>query len=131
VFAACAHGIEVSEDLGETWSNRIDGLDQPYCRAVTVCGDAVLVSSSRGPRGGDAAVYRGTRKGDRFERCRAGLPDAFDQNVDSAWLDALPDGSLAAFAASTGDVFSSVDQGATWTAVASALPGIRCLLLMP
>ena len=63
VLAACAGGLSVSTDRGVTWSTRTDGLDARYSRAVAVCGDAVLVSASNGPRGGKAAVYRGPLAG--------------------------------------------------------------------
>ena len=59
VLAACAGGLATSTDRGATWSMRDDGLAAPYMRGVTVCGDAVLVSTSNGPRGGRSGVYRG------------------------------------------------------------------------
>ncbi len=59
VLAACAGGLAMSDDRGTTWTFRSDGLEAPYSRGVVVCGDAVLVSASDGPRGGRAGVYRG------------------------------------------------------------------------
>ena len=97
VLAACAGGLAISADRGATWTMRSEGLDAPYSRAVAVCGDAVLVSASNGPRGGRAAVYRGALGGGSFERCTAGLPEWFDDNIDTYCLDALNDGSFAAF----------------------------------
>src|SRR6266566_2895224 len=99
VLAACAGGLAVSTDRGGTWSFRTEGLDARYSRAVAVCGEVVLVSSSNGPRGGRAAVYRADLAGGTFERCLAG-PGWFDGNIDSYCLDALPDGSAAAFGTS-------------------------------
>ena len=115
VLAACAGGLAVSEDRGVTWTLRADGLEAPYSRAVTVCGDVVLVSASSGPRGGRSAVYRGALASGGFERCRDGLPEWFDDNIDSACLDALPDGSSAAFGTSDGQLFGSLDAGSSWT----------------
>jgi hypothetical protein len=129
VLAACARGLAVSEDRGDSWSLRTDGLDATYCRGVAVCGDAVLVSASNGPGGGHGAVYRGRLDGGALERCREGLPDWFDDNIDSYCLDAVPD--LAAFATADGRVFASRDQGGSWAEVASDLPSIGCLLVMP
>jgi hypothetical protein len=131
VLAACAGGLAVSEDRGSTWTFRADGLEAPYSRTVTVCGDAVLVSASRGPRGGRSAVYRGALANGGFERCRAGLPEWFDDNVDSSCLDALPDGSFAAFGTSDGQLFGSQDAGASWIELASGLPAVRRVLVLP
>ena len=72
VLAACAGGLAVSTDRGRSWTMRTEGLEARYSRGVVVCGDAVLVSASRGPRGGRAAVYRGDLAGGGFERCRDG-----------------------------------------------------------
>src|SRR5262249_2421624 len=107
VLAACAGGLAVSSDRGETWVVRTDGLDARYSRGVVVCGDMALVSASRGPRGGQAAVYRGALAGDGFERCRGGLPEWFDDNIDTHCLDGPPDGSLVAFGTRDGRGFAS------------------------
>jgi hypothetical protein len=131
VLAACARGLAVSDDLGETWSYRTDGLEATYCRGVTVCGDSILISASRGPRGGGAALYRGAMSDGPLERCRTGLPDTFDDNIDSGCLDALPDGRLVAFATSDGRVFASDDQGGRWAEAANGLGPVRCLIVLP
>jgi len=129
VFAACARGLAVSRDRGGSWILRAGGLHATYCRGVAVCGDTVLLSASNGPRGGRSGVYRGRLDGGGFERCTEGLPEWFEHNVDSSCLDAVPD--LAAFGTEDGRVFGSSDQGGTWVEVASGLPPVRCLLVMP
>jgi hypothetical protein len=131
VLAACAHGLAVSQDQGESWTLRAEGLHAHYCRAVAVCGDSVLLSASTGPGGGRAAVYRGRLDRGRFERCRNGLPEWFDENIDTYRLDAIPDRGLAAFALSDGRVYASEDEGASWRQVATGVPEIECLLLAP
>ena len=131
VLAACAGGLATSADRGSTWTMRSDGLDAPYSRAVAVCGDAVLVSASTGPRGGRAAVYRGGLGGGSFERCD-GRPAAwFADNIDTYCLDALNDGSFAAFGTGDGHLFGSADAGATWGELASGLPPIQHVLVVP
>jgi hypothetical protein len=125
VLAPSARGLAVSEDRGDTWSMRTDGLHASYCRGVAVAGDTVLVSASDGPRGSNSAVYHGDAKGGPLERCT----DVFDRNVDSAWLDAA--GDLAAFGTEDGRVFASTDGGAAWTDVASDLPAIHRVLVLP
>lgn len=129
LLAACARGLAVSPDAGETWRFNADGLHATYCRSVAVCGDVLLLSASDGPDGGHGAVYRGGLDGGSLERCRAGLPEWFDANIDSRCLDAVPDAKLAAFGTADGRVFASLDQGATWGQVASDLPPIDCLLV--
>ena len=96
---------------------------------MAVCGDLVLVSASRGPRGGRSAVYRSALARGPFERCRNGLPEWFEDNVDTSCLDALPDGSLAAFGTADGSVFATEDAGATWAQVASGLPALHHVLV--
>ena len=130
VFAACALGLAVSRDDGETWSIDHEGLHSTYCRGVTVCGDTVLVSASNGPRGGRAAVYRRAAGGaGPFERSRTGLPEWFDGNIDTAWLDATPE--LAAFGTSDGRVFASANEGSTWEEMAAGLPSVGAVLVTP
>ena len=106
-----------------------DGLHSTYCRGVTVCGDTVLLSASNGPRGGQGAVYRRGLGGGPLERCRAGLPEWFDDNIDSACLDATP--GLAAFGTGDGRIFASEDEGSTWHEVASGLPAVGCVSVVP
>jgi hypothetical protein len=129
ILAACASGLAVSADHGGTWTLRSDGLDAPYSRAVAVVGDTVLLSASNGPRGGRCAVYRGDLAGGAFERCRTGLPESFDDNIDSYCLDARPEGPLAAFGTSDGRVFTSEDAGVSWGELASGLPPIQRVLV--
>lgn len=130
VLAAGARGLSVSADKGATWSMRTDGLQARYSRAVVVCGDHLLMSTSNGPRGGHAGVYRGGLAGGPFERCRTGLPEWFDDNIDTYCLDALNDGSYAAFAAD-GRVYGSDDGGVTWIELVTDLPPVHHLLLVP
>jgi len=130
VLAAGARGLSTSTDKGATWSLRSDGLESRYCRAVVVCGDQVLVSASSGPRGGHAGVYRAGLTAGRFERCRVGLPEWFDDNIDSYCLDALNDGSYAAFGTADGRVYGS-DDGVSWVELATGLPPVHHMLLMP
>jgi hypothetical protein len=131
VLAACAGGLASSTDRGATWTYRTDGLEARYSRAVAVCGDALLMSASNGPRGGRAAVYRGTLTGGTFQRCRAGLPEWFDDNIDTYCLDALPDGSFAAFGTSDGRLYGSTEEGTTWNERASGLPTVQRVLVLP
>jgi len=130
VYAAGAYGLSMSRDAGETWRVLTAGLHATYCRSVALCGTSVLLSASSGPGRGRAALYRSGLEAAAFERCRDGLPEWFEGNIDSLCLDALPDGSLAAFATEAGDLYASADQGGSWTQVAAGLR-IHCVLTLP
>ena len=129
VLAASAVGLAVSVDGGSSWRIEREGLHATYARAVAVAGDRVLLSVSNGPRGGRAAVYRtALEPGTTFERCTEGLPEWFDGNIDSGWLDAR--GSEVAFGTGDGEVFVSDDAGGRWTRAATDLPSIRAVRLV-
>ena len=126
VLAACAKGLAVSEDAGDTWDYRSDGMHADYCRAVAVAGEFVLVSASTGPRGGRAAVYRAPLDGSSpFEPCTAGRPGWLQGNIDSHCLVAV--GTEAAFGTEDGRVFTTSDRGETWEEAAVSLPAVACL----
>jgi hypothetical protein len=131
VLAAGARGLSVSTDRGSTWSLRADGLEARYSRAVVVCGDRLLVSASSGPRGGHAGVYRAGLTDGAFRRCRAGLPEWFDDNIDTYCLDAMNDGSYAAFGTTDGRVYGSEDRGQTWTHLATVPDRVHHVLVVP
>ena len=131
LYAAAAHGIAISADRGETWSHHREGLHAPYCRAVAVSGETVLLSASLGPGGGEAGLYRVAPDGSSLERVTAGLPAAIEGNIDTYCLDALPDGAFSALATPGGRVFGSEDQGTRWDLLADGLPDVRCLLVLP
>lgn len=125
VLAACAVGLAVSTDDGRTWRVSDDGLEATYARAVAVSGDTVLLTASNGPMGERSAVYRRPVGRDvPFERCRNGLPEWFDGNIDTFWLDGGADGS-AAFVSAEGDVYVSADEGSSWETVATGVAGPR------
>jgi hypothetical protein len=130
VLAATARGLADSADAGGSWTYLTAGMHARYCRAVALAGDTVLVSASTGPRGGHAALYRRPLDAPAeapFQRCRDGLPEWFDGNIDTACVDARS--TAVAFGTAGGEVFTSGDAGATWDRVAGGLPPVRCLLL--
>ncbi len=128
-LAACADGLAVSADAGASWAVVDDGLHATYSRAVALSGGTVLLSASTGPGGRHSAVYRRPLRADgSFERCRSGLPEWLDGNVDTFLLAGAPDGT-AAFATAGGDVYASTDEGRTWRQVGTGLPAVRCVVL--
>jgi hypothetical protein len=128
VLAAAADGLGVSRDGGDTWEFLTAGLHAHYLRAVAVAGQRVLVTASAGHHGRRAAIYRKPLDGaGEFERCRAGLPQWFGDNVDTACLAASDD--LVALGTEDGRVFRSVDGGESWELAAKGLPAIRGVVL--
>ena len=130
VLAATAYGLADSADAGRSWTYLTAGMHAGYCRAVALAGDTVVVSSSTGPRGGRATLYRRPLDAPAAEpskRCRDGLPEWFDGNIDTACVDAR--GPAVAFGTAAGEVFASEDSGGTWDRLAAGLPPVRCLIL--
>ena len=111
--AAAAVGLGVTTDGGASWAWHDDGLDGRYMRAVAVEGSSVLVSASRGSGGRRAALYRwdlDERGG--FEKCAGGLPEWFDDNIDTNCVDLS--GDRAVIATPDGAVWVSGDGAETW-----------------
>lgn len=128
VLAACAEGVAVSDDAGISWRIDDEDLHATYSRAVAATTTTAVISASTGPGGAHSALYRRPlAAGGGFERCRAGLPEWFDGNIDTGCLAA----DAGTFAAGTGggDVFVSHDEGVTWRRSAADLPPVRCLAL--
>jgi len=125
VLVAAADGFGVSEDGGGTWRWENEGLHAHYCRAVALADDTVLLSASSGHHGRRAALYRRPLAGERFERCRDGLPEWFGDNVDTGCLGAR--GRDAVIGTGDGCVFLSTDGGVRWTAIAKGLAPVRAV----
>ena len=126
VLAAAAVGLGISEDGGDTWRFETEGFHAEYLRAVAVAGDYLLVSASTGPSSKRAAIYRkGLGQNERFEKCRRGLPEWFEHNIDTYCL--ASSGTVAAFGTEDGLLFRSADAGASWEPIAKDLAAVRCV----
>jgi len=124
VLAASAEGFGVSRDGGDSWTFETAGLHAHYLRAVAVAGEHVLISAATGFRGRRSAIYRRRLDGDtRFERCRARLPEWFDDNIDTACLAA--DGGLVVLGTGDGRVYRSRDGGSAWELALKGLPAVK------
>ena len=127
-LVAAYEGFGESRDGGETWQFITAGMHAHYCRAVAVADDTVLVSASTGPGGKRAAIYKKPFDGStEFERCRSGLPEWFNHNIDTACLAAR--GRLVVFGTEDGRVFRSRDAGESWELIAKGLPEIHSAVL--
>lgn len=123
VFAACAYGLAASNN-GHDFEIRSDGLHASYCRAVAVLDEAVVVSASTGPSTSRGRLYRSQLWEGSFEPLSNGLPEWFDDNLNTHCLVSTEDGLFAGL----GDtVWVSQDEGNSWDTVASDLPKITCL----
>jgi hypothetical protein len=128
VMVASAEGFGVSRDGGDSWQFATAGLHAHYLRAVAVAGDHVVISASAGFHGRRAAIYRKRLEGGtRFERCEAGLPKWFDDNIDTACLAAA--GSLVVFGTGDGRLFRSLDAGEHWELAVKGLPPVGCVVV--
>src|SRR5438874_424351 len=78
VAVAAQHGFGFSRDGGDSWSWTTEGLHAPYLQCVALTEDAAYVGASSGPFAQDAAVYRASAPGSRFERRSNRLPDVFE-----------------------------------------------------
>ena len=127
VLTAAAAGFGASRDGGDSWDFTAAGMHAHYLRAVAVAGDTVLVTASTGPGGRRSAVYRRPLDAAApFERCAAGLPTWFSDNIDTGCL--VASGPTVVFGTADGRVFRSADAGATWDLAAKGLPEVHCVL---
>jgi hypothetical protein len=129
VVAATARGLARSLDRGATWEFEDEGLDATYARAIAVSRDALFMTASQGPRGGRAALYRRPLEGSGFTKCEGGLPEWFDDNINTACVAAWD--SNVAFGTEDGRVFLSSDQGTSWEQVAADLGPARWVEFAP
>lgn len=118
IAAATAYGLAVTTN-GHDFEFRTDGLTHRYSRAVAIDGDTVLVSSSRGPRGGDARLHRGNLAGGSLEAC-GGLPP-LGGNIDTHCVAVRPGLWLVGHGSS---VWASPDRGETWEVALDGIPTI-------
>lgn len=123
VVAATAWGLAVSDDLGQTWTFDDDGLHATYARAIAVGEESLFMTACEGPFGGRSAIYRRPLDGSGLSKCGDGLPEWFQDNIDTGCVSAA-DG-LVAFGAPDGRVFLSSDDGNSWDEIATDLGTVR------
>jgi photosystem II stability/assembly factor-like uncharacterized protein len=127
-------GMHRSDDRGASWTEVTEGLPTEFGFAAAAHPydrDTFFVipldpDHGRTMPDGKAAVWRTQDAGSSWQRLDDGLPQ------DGAYLGVLREAMVADtydapgfyFGTSTGQVFATVDEGATWTEAASYLPGI-------
>jgi photosystem II stability/assembly factor-like uncharacterized protein len=119
--AAAATGLCVSRDGGATWTTERRGLYEPYCSAVALGRNAIYVSASDGPFAADGAVYRRPIDGDDAPQpIGGGFPARTDGRVDTECI--ATRGATVAVVESSGRLFASYDDGASWSSPIASIP---------
>lgn len=117
VYANTADAVYVSEDRGDSWSHRADGLPYSYGRAIAVHPDdgaCLLATVSRGPHGdADGRLYRSDDSGRSWAHVTDGFPASHTQNIDTFQVAFAEDGW--AWAAVDRNLYVSEDRGRTWS----------------
>jgi photosystem II stability/assembly factor-like uncharacterized protein len=131
VVAACGEGgLAMTTDGGTTWSMATEGLSSPYCRAVAVAEDTVLLSCQDDNRGGNTTLYRRPldQPDTAFVPCRGGLPERMPGSIDTFAVATF--GDEAAVALPTGDLYISSNAGYAWRRLAGSLGDVRAVTII-
>jgi photosystem II stability/assembly factor-like uncharacterized protein len=99
VYANTARAVYVSDDRGETWSDRGEELDNRYGRCITISPDdpdLVLATVSDGPHGENVhgQLYRSEDAGRSWQHVSDGFPDSTPDNINTHHV-AFSDGQTA------------------------------------
>ena len=116
VYVNTADAVFVSEDRGDSWRHRADGLPCRYGRAIAVHPedpDCLLASVSRGPRAeGTGRLFRSSDAGRSWVSPDAGFPETTLDNVDT--FQVAFDAGGAAWASVGDRLYRSGDRGRSW-----------------
>src|SRR3989475_5927779 len=120
IYSAAGDGYFESENAGDEWARRVDGLRHRYMVGVAVdSGDpeTVFVSAADGPwvayspRNAEAYVYRKAKRR-AWELAMEGLPAA--RGTTASHFATHPQEPGVIYAANNRGVFNSTDAGRTW-----------------
>lgn len=137
VYAATAGGFYLSEDGGESWQVRNDGLANRYSRGIAVHPDhpdTILISASPTSPGGwrsrgkRFSLFRTTDDGKQWSKVTHGLPEETDSEIDThgiAFSREISGQVLCSFR--SGELYASGDAGESWSTVSNNLPSIHSL----
>jgi photosystem II stability/assembly factor-like uncharacterized protein len=123
VYANTAEAVYLSDDNGQSWTDRGEGLDDRYGRCITVSpGDAdlVLATVSDGPHGDNVhgQLYRSEDAGRTWTHICEGFPGSTPENINTYHVAFETDEIAWALA---GDVLhAGTRRGWDWTSV------VRC-----
>jgi hypothetical protein len=120
VVAAAAAGLCVSRDGGESWSVTTDGLHASYCSAAALSEDWLYLAASSDHFADQGAVYRQRIDADGpLERVRGGLPEWLAGIADTYCIATRDE--CVAIVDHGGNLYGSIDAGATWAVWAQGL----------
>jgi hypothetical protein len=137
VYAATADGFYLSEDSGESWKARNDGLENRYARGIAIHPDqpeTILISGSpTSPgrwrtHGKRFSLFRTTDDGKHWKKVTHGLPEESDSEIDTHGITfsrVIADQVLCGLR--SGELYASSDAGVSWSTVSDNLPSIRSL----
>jgi hypothetical protein len=133
LFAQNHHGVYRSDDGGDQWVSIADGLPADFGFPIvvhphdpeTVYVFPLVADGQRIPPEGRARVWRSADAGNSWTVSRRGLPDDFWAAVmrDAMTTDHADRAGIY-FGARDGSVFSSLDDGDSWTQIAAHLPDV-------
>jgi photosystem II stability/assembly factor-like uncharacterized protein len=131
LYTSTPHGPYRSDDGGQSWKHLWRVRTPSYSAQIAVypaLPDIVLAGISRGFRGGDAALYRSTDRGEMWTRVTEERPSLSSTIFKAlAFSRSLPE--VVAAGTMAGEVWLSEDGGARWRVAASGLPPVRSLLV--
>jgi photosystem II stability/assembly factor-like uncharacterized protein len=134
-YIAGGDGLWQSKDAGETWERLTDHTARiAYPDALVVhpedpdllfmAGAICNPGQWRQTKDADSRIARSRDGGQTWEYLEGGLPAHIRGNMEAMCMNAWP-GGYALFAATTdGDVYSSDDEGKSWSTIARGLPPI-------
>lgn len=120
-----------SNDGGLSWNHVWRDRSPSYSAQVAVHPaqpDTVIAGISRGFRGGDAALFRSTNRGETWTRVTEECP-SLASTIFKALAFSRSAPEVAAAGTMAGEVWLSLDGGRSWTVAASGLPSVRSLLV--
>ena len=116
IYANTADAIYVSENRGDSWEHRPEGLPYSYGRAIAVHPgdpDCLLASVSRGPHNNvDGQLYRSDDRGRNWTHVTTGYLESHTENIDTFQVAFSQDGR--AWSAIDSDLYVSEDRGKSW-----------------
>jgi photosystem II stability/assembly factor-like uncharacterized protein len=120
VVAAATAGLCISRDAGASWVIESNGLHDPHCYAVAICGDDIFISAAKDPFGADGRIYRRSLNSDEpLTPVEGGMPMWTGGIVDTGCI-AVRDSSIA-IADRAGNLYRSEDSGQSWSCRSTGL----------
>jgi hypothetical protein len=137
VYAATAGGFYLSEDQGESWEIRNEGLPNRYTRGIAIHPEQpeiILISGSPTSPGGwrtygkRFSLFRTANDGKQWKKVSNGFPESSDSEIDThgiVFSRQVADHVLCSLR--SGALYASGDTGASWSMVSDKLPPIHSL----